>query len=156
MADILPVAELAEKQFEKKKKEYFDNGKTLSEMEEAALYAQCLALNTLKAPATAKFPDLDEMHVVQSASGYTVAGFVDSQNSFGAYIRTQYSYNVQKVGDKWGTSEVFVDADQAAEEKAKNDINNTVTSNTILWWFLGILGTVITFAITACEMDLFY
>lgn len=153
MAEILPVAELAKKQFEKKKKEYLDQGKALTENEEAALFAQCLAVNTLKAPASAKLPDLDESHVsVLEGGGYRVSGYVDSQNSYGAYVRTQYSYRVVKLGSSWETSEVFVDAEQAETEKTQRKAE----WNAVAWWILGIISTIIIITVSTCQTSMLF
>jgi hypothetical protein len=55
--------------------------------------------SALKAPATAKFPS-DAFHGVTDVGGwrYQVHSYVDSQNSFGALIRTSYTCDVQCVG----------------------------------------------------------
>ena len=61
----------------------------------------------LKAPATASFPDYseDERHVtvIGSEEGpYTVQSSVDSENSFGAKVRTDFTCTVTHVsGDRW-------------------------------------------------------
>lgn len=52
----------------------------------------------LKAPATAKFSSVT---VSSSGDVYTVAGSVDSQNSFGALIRATFSCVVRVDGDQW-------------------------------------------------------
>ena len=56
MADFSNTSDLAWLQFTKKRAEYSG----LTERDEAALYAQCVELQVLKAPATAKFPGFDE------------------------------------------------------------------------------------------------
>lgn len=45
-------------------------------------------INTLKSPATAKFGLPECMKA--TATNYTINGYVDSQNSFGATIRTKF------------------------------------------------------------------
>lgn len=52
----------------------------------------------LKAPATAKFSGVS---VSGSGGTYAVTGSVDSQNSFGALIRSTFSCTVHSSGDKW-------------------------------------------------------
>ena len=146
MADYSNTSEMAWLQFQKKKA---DRG-PLSEREEAALFAQCIELQVLKAPATAVFPGFDEMVVNGSDGRYAVSGFVDSQNSYGAAIRTQYTYNVEKDGSgKWKCTDHFVDS--AAQISAR--INAQTVGNTILYWILGIIGTLITLGITTCQVN---
>lgn len=142
MADFSNTSEMAWLQFEKKKVEY----PTLSERDAAALFAQCVELQVLKAPATAKFPTFDEMIVNGSNGHYSVSGFVDSQNSYGASIRSNYTYNVEiDASGKWKCTNQFVDT--------STQIKNQMVGNTILWWVLGILGTLITIGITSCQMN---
>jgi len=52
----------------------------------------------LKAPATAKYSDVT---VSGAAGSYTVAGAVDSQNSFGALVRSSFTCSVHLNGDQW-------------------------------------------------------
>lgn len=52
----------------------------------------------LKAPATAQFTDVA---VTSSASTYTVTGSVDSQNGFGALIRSTFICTMHSADDRW-------------------------------------------------------
>lgn len=52
----------------------------------------------LKAPATAKYLDVT---VTQLGDVYTVTGSVDSENSFGALIRSTFTCKVKDSGDQW-------------------------------------------------------
>ena len=142
MADYSNTSEMAWLQFTKKKSEY----SSLTERDEAALFAQCVELQILKAPATAKFPGFDEMVVNGSNGHYSVSGFVDSQNSYGASIRSQYTYNVEKDSSgKWKCTNQFVDT--------ATQINNQMLGNSIIWWILGIIGTLITIAFSYSQMS---
>ncbi len=146
MADFSNTSELAWLQFNKKKEEYSQ----LSERDAAALFAQCVELQVLKAPATAVFPGFDEMIVNGSGGHYSVSGFVDSQNSYGATIRSQYTYNVEvDENGKWKCTDQFVDS----SAKINQQVNSQMVSNTILWWVLGIIGTLITIGVTSCQMS---
>jgi hypothetical protein len=51
----------------------------------------------LKAPSTADFEDVDEYKASNSAGVWTIVGWVDSENSFGAKIRTDYVCKVRHV-----------------------------------------------------------
>ena len=146
MADFSNTSEMAWLQFSKRKAEY-DN---LTERDEAALFAQCVELQVLKAPATAIFPAFDEMVVNGSDGHYSVSGFVDSQNSYGASIRSNFTYNVEKdSGGKWKCTDQFV----STASQINSQINSQVVGNTLLWWVLGILGTIISISVTSCQMN---
>ena len=151
MAELKPVVELAKIQMSKKLEEYKQEGKNLTEKEEAALFSQCIVVQTLVAPATAKVPELDDVSVIEKDGYYEVAGYVDVQNSYGTYMREQYTYKLKKLNGSWTSLEVFVDSAQAETEKTINNYNKIFNSNTILWWVLGIIGTIITITVSTCQ-----
>lgn len=53
----------------------------------------------LKAPATAEFQSAYEAAITQQDTYYFVESWVDSENAFGALLRTHYTCTVQHVGD---------------------------------------------------------
>lgn len=69
--------------------------------------AEGFVRSRLKSPATASFggisePQLPENCVLDTGNGtYCVRGFVDSQNDFGATVRSQFILQVRDAGDKW-------------------------------------------------------
>ena len=66
--------------------------KTLYGVEKAALYYACKKLipAKLKAPSTAKFPDYEDSMFGMGTSVSQWTAYVDSQNGFGAMIRTNF------------------------------------------------------------------
>lgn len=104
---------------------------------EAKLFAQAVELQLLKAPATAQFCPLEEMTVTSAGDVYAVSGYVDSQNSYGAMVRTPFKITVFKENGSWKNADKFVDTSVAIQGK--------VMSNTLAWWILGIVGSIITF-----------
>jgi len=86
----------------KKKKlseEKLRNKKPSMLLSDAKYYAHERVLEMLKSPSTADFGLWDEKANKWndgSYYGFTIKGYVDSQNGFGATIRTNYSVNVGK------------------------------------------------------------
>ncbi|MCI2228448.1 SH3 domain-containing protein [Polaribacter sp. MSW13] len=66
---------------------------------DAKYYAHESVLKLLKSPSTADFGLWDEKAIKWNDGeyyGYTIKGYVDSQNGFGATIRTNYIVNIGK------------------------------------------------------------
>jgi hypothetical protein len=69
---------------------------------EAWVYAQHFVEQLLKAPPTAEFASHFDVQGWHEGEGkYRLRGWVDSQNSFGAMIRTHVEVTVQKVEGGW-------------------------------------------------------
>jgi len=67
----------------------------------AQLYDVCkrLVLTVLKAPSTAEFPSLDRYRFVEyKDGGYGAEAFVDSQNGFGAMLRSDWDCRLMPAG----------------------------------------------------------
>ena len=68
-------------------------------------YGMCrdFVRDRLKAPSTAKFARISTNYITDLGSGsYRVRAYVDSQNSFGAQLRTEYTCEVKhQGGGKW-------------------------------------------------------
>lgn len=66
-------------------------------------YAEEFVKDNLKSPSTAKFPDTTEKmnHITELGENeYQINSWVDSQNSFGAMIRSNFSCKIIFDGDK--------------------------------------------------------
>jgi RNA polymerase subunit RPABC4/transcription elongation factor Spt4 len=76
---------------------------------DARTYAKLYVEKALKAPTTAKWPSTLDFAAapVKDKDGkpikdvWEVSGYVDSQNSFGAMIRTEWYVKLRKIGDSW-------------------------------------------------------
>jgi hypothetical protein len=62
--------------------------------------AEKITKKHLKSPSTAKFPSMSEYSFSKDKGIATVKGFVDSQNSFGAMIRTNFIMTYDVKNDK--------------------------------------------------------
>lgn len=66
----------------------------------AYVISQDFVSKRLKSPVSAKFPSFSEEYVCYlGEKRYQVSAYVDSQNSFGAMIRTQFNCVVKYVGN---------------------------------------------------------
>jgi len=73
--------------------------RTRDESSMAWFYAKEYVKSNLKAPRTAKFPWLDYNVDRYENQIYIVTSYVDSENSFGAMIRTNFTVKVQQVSE---------------------------------------------------------
>ena len=53
----------------------------------------------LKSPSTAKFPNITEWGFAKEDGIITIQGYVDSQNSFGAMIRSDFQFKIRLADD---------------------------------------------------------
>lgn len=75
---------------------------------EAYVMSQDFMEDYLKNPSTAKFPWYSDINVVQTGNRYKVEAYVDSQNSFGANVRTSY-YMILERSDDGGWTKISCD-----------------------------------------------
>lgn len=73
--------------------------------------AKYFVKESLKAPTTAKFPSLGDpgTGIAPNGAGWRVEGYVDSQNSFGAMIRTKWMVDVTQDGENWKRGPITTD-----------------------------------------------
>jgi hypothetical protein len=66
-------------------------------------FAKEFVRQRLKAPATASFPwAFSDYNVINLSAGrWSVAGYVDTQNGFGATIRTRWTVEMEDQGGAW-------------------------------------------------------
>lgn len=67
---------------------------------EACVYSQMIVKNLLKAPSTA---DFGPCNASPDGAGFKIASYVDSQNSFGAKLRTPYAWDGRWYNKEWKT-----------------------------------------------------
>lgn len=95
-------------------------------------------LPTLKAPATAQFCKEEEIIIKEDMTGvYFVTGWVDSQNSYGAMIRTYI--NKFKIINENG---IYIPKSNASV-MASSKLAKQMTG----YWIYGIISTIILFII---------
>ena len=133
------VSDKAQNAFNQKREEAEKANENIDAVTEAKLFAQSVELQLLKAPSSAKFCALEEMTAVEVNGIYTVSGYVDSQNSYGAMIRAPFTLRVYKDATGWKSADSFQDI--------QTSINKKVAKNMLLYWVLGLIGAVISFAI---------
>jgi len=129
----------AQLEFQKKRAEFNAAGKNATEVIEAILFAQSVELLLLKAPATACFSPLKETEVATKDNIYIVNGWVDSQNSYGAMIRTPFKISVTKINGEWKTISKIIPTSTAVGAKlAGNLIIGTVIATilTLISYFI--------------------
>ncbi len=93
----------AQAEYTKRLAAYSKEGASADERTQAKLFAQAVMTLTLMAPSTAVFSELVETAVAENDGTYTVTGWVDSQNMFGAMMRTPFSMAVFAQDGVWQT-----------------------------------------------------
>jgi hypothetical protein len=68
---------------------------------EAYIISQHFVEARLKSPSTADFPTFPDAYKIVNDSVFVIQGHVDSQNSFGAMIRTNYITTLSYKGGDW-------------------------------------------------------
>lgn len=76
---------------------------------DARVFCKYLVQDQLKAPASASFSGSSDTTTTSTGSGgWIVKGYVDSQNDFGATVRSDYDCRVGWVGDKWVVNDLKI------------------------------------------------
>lgn len=79
-----------------------DSGSKIPDKTEAYITAKDYVKQELKAPATAEFSDYTCDEGIDST--YFLNGVVDSQNSFGALLRSNWTVKLKWIGGDWAQS----------------------------------------------------
>jgi hypothetical protein len=96
---------------QRKKKEAARQTACKPDLFDGYVMAQVFVERQLKSPRTAKFAGYDESRVISTGScgEVYIQSFVDSQNGFGAMIRTHYEIAIKYEGDeKWSLLDLNV------------------------------------------------
>ncbi|KND51237.1 MAG: hypothetical protein ABA06_02915 [Parcubacteria bacterium C7867-001] len=79
---------------------------------DAYIDAQAIVKKALKSPSTAKFPSSSEAKISRAGENiFNVESYVDSQNSFGAMIRSDWSVMFEYVGDQLDIYAISIDGE---------------------------------------------
>ena len=133
------ISEKAQFAYNKKLVALSETATQIDEVIEAKLFAQAVELQLLKSPASATFCELEEMTVAFVDGNYIVSGYVDSQNSYGAMIRSPFKLTVYKQDGIWQAANKFVSTSAT--------IGARVFSKTLLYWIIGIILSAASFAV---------
>jgi len=99
---VQPYADRAALEYKKTMEGLGQSGESLTEEQEAIIFAKSVHLQFLKSPSTAVFADDKDFIVSQEADGiYTITGYVDAQNSYGAVTRDNFKIYAKKENGVW-------------------------------------------------------
>lgn len=97
--------------------------------------AQQFVLQGLKAPATAKFPAFPYGAIDLGNDRYKIISFVDSQNSFGALIRSDWTVVMKTSNNSWVLERMIIGGevvyDPIQEQKDYEEIKKINTENNV-------------------------
>lgn len=96
---------------------------------------------SLKAPMTAILCDREQMVITNSNGVYEIQGYVNSQNSYGAMIATDFTAKASFVNGMWSISNVTV-GKKVAQGFAKNFASNYIAIS-IFVGLMSLLGYLI-------------
>ena len=88
-------------EYQKKLAAYTSQNGIPTDEQDAILYAQAYQMQITKNPAAAKFPPFEEFSVSVNQDTYTVSGYLDATNSYGAQVRGNMKLNLKKIDGKW-------------------------------------------------------
>jgi len=98
---------------------------------------------SLKAPMTAVLCNREDMTIIQNGSEYIVEGYVNSQNSYGAMIATDFTAKLVKQNGQWITT-----GTQVGVKNAKKYAKNFAANYIVISIFTAIGGLILYFIIS--------
>lgn len=78
-----------------------NSGKGVPDKANAVVIAEQEVRKVLKSPSTATFSQMSETTVTQNGDTWTIRGWVDAQNSFGATMRNNYTVVIKFSGNSY-------------------------------------------------------
>ena len=139
------MSKQAQAEYNKKIAAYSKDGAHADEKVQAKLFAQVVHTLTLKAPSTAVYSDLNETAIAENDGMYTVTGWVDAQNSYGAMIRTPFSIIVFKKDGMWQTGSVFESTETAIKKK--------FAARYVMYLVLAVISTAVLYFVIRAIME---
>lgn len=98
---------------------------------------------SLKAPMTAVLCNKEDMVIIQNGNEYIVEGYVNSQNSYGAMIATDFTAKLIKQNDQWITV-----GTQVGVKNAKKYAKNFAANYIVISIFTAVGGLILYFIIS--------
>ncbi|MDP4011959.1 MAG: hypothetical protein Q8P72_07115 [Candidatus Roizmanbacteria bacterium] len=93
------------------------------------IQAQEFVKQGLKAPSTAKFPVLPYQTSTDGDGLYRVVSHVDSQDSFGAMIRSDWSVTMRLVGERWILEKMAIGGEVVFNSVKENCVRDLALRN---------------------------
>ena len=89
--------------YQKKVAKFTETGETLTEEQEAILFAQSVYMQFINAPQSAVFPPFEDFTVKGSNGNYTISGCVEAKNLYGGPVNMNFKFKVVKKNGVWST-----------------------------------------------------
>lgn len=91
----------AQTEYKKKLNAFTETNGCPTDEQDVILYAQAYQMQITKNPTSAKFPPFEEFSVALNEGVYTVTGYLDATNSYGAQVRGNMKLNITKKDGQW-------------------------------------------------------
>ena len=121
-------------EFKRRLSLFTQQGKNISEREEAILFAQAVEIQFLKTPDTAVFSSPEQFKVSKNKKTYKVSGYVYSENSTGIFVKTRFKVNINKKDGLWHCTDSCI----ASNTKTAK----TLLKHAILYFIISIVGII--------------